>query len=226
MSFQESVSFPIKAETPRTSDEEEAFLCSSRGVDSLEHQEESSTVSKNEASTNEALLNIFRDELNEMRRQNDELKRTVQNLSEDLEQIQKSNGVDYLKNDAVDSDKKGDKMRSLRRSTLIIDDDGEQNFSLPRDTFSLMIVSKPFSSPWLIGVLTYAIQMSLFLLLGVELFVSSKKEGGILTAFAGLPSTEVSIAQFLVLLAIFFLQSDLVEATRCLFVLEDRHIRH
>jgi hypothetical protein len=108
------------------------------------------------------------------------------------------------------------------RSALNIENDGEQRVSLPNDTFSLMIVSKIRTSPWLIGLGIYSLQMVLLVFLCLEMFVFG---GNFLAQFPLKVDPLVSSAQFFVLLAIFFLQSDLVEAVVNLFVLSDDNLR-
>ena len=90
-------------------------------------------------------------------------------------------------------------LSSITRSKLKIDSDREQHLSLPLDTFSLMMVSKPCSGPWCIGFLFFAVQLILLILWCIKLF--TKKEC-FLTQFA-VPRPMVSFAQFSVLLAIF-----------------------
>ena len=111
---------------------------------------------------------------------------------------------------------------AMTRLTLDIDNDAQQHVSLPQDTFSLMMVSKPLSRSWWAGFGIYSLQITLLILLCREMFV----EKNIMTEFTETPSAAVSIAQFFVLLAIFALQSDLVESVRSLFILEALHIRY
>ena len=177
-----------------------------------------------------------RDELEQkLQRQNEDLERKLQRQQDDLEQMKqlvRANGIDIQQGASqADSGPSGGRTNLLQRSsstiirsTLNIGADGEQHYSLPQDTFSIMMVSNLYSGSWLLGFLVYVIQMTLFVLLCIEMF--TREEGGILAQFAEKPVAMVSWAQLLVLFAIFFLQSDLVEATRCIFMLKEQHMCH
>ena len=110
---------------------------------------------------------------------------------------------------------------AITRSALNIDNHGEQHMSLPQDTYSLMIVSKPYSNTWCIGFGIFTLQITLFILLLINM------TGDFLSLFnPKAPEWELVTAQFLILLAIFFLQGDLVEAIQCLFFLEETHVEY
>ena len=189
MPFLESISFPIRAEPARTSDEEEALFSSSRGGDDdissstttrTNRNDETLLESPVEQQQDEGAVNRkmseIEDELKEIQRQNDELKRKMQNLSDDLEfkmqhqneelerrleekltQLLHNSGMNNRENTTDAEQSRINRRNLLRsRSSLTIDADGKQIFSLPQDTFSLMMVSKPISGPWCIGLLVYA----------------------------------------------------------------------
>ena len=100
------------------------------------------------------------------------------------------------------------------------ENDDPNKVSLPQDTFSLMIVSKAGTSPWVAGFGIFALQMLLLVFVCWEMFF----DGNFLAQFPLKVKLRVSITQFFVLLAIFFLQTDLVEAARSLSMVNNEHI--
>ena len=95
------------------------------------------------------------------------------------------------------------------------EDDGQQQHKLsllPKDTYSLMMVSKRNTSPWMVGLCTYIFQMLLLLFLSVEITIDG---GNVLSHFPLKVDPKVSCVQFIVLLVLFFLtKRDLVVAAR------------
>ena len=127
----------------------------------------------------ERKVQLQNDEMEEMRRQNEDLK---QRLPEEMERLIRTyaNGPQQGSVE-TDSRPSGDRTNLLHRSsstivrsTLGIDADSEQHFFLPKDTFSLRMVSNPRSSTWSLGI-----KITLFILLCVEMF--TKKGNAILT---------------------------------------------
>jgi hypothetical protein len=106
---------------------------------------------------------------------------------------------------------------SMREITTEQKDDGKYDeVALPEDTFSLMMVSQFLSFPWLIGFGTFAFQMILLSFVCLDMFIY----GNFLAQFALRVDPIVSCAQFFVLFAVFFIQSDLIEAVRNILLLK------
>ena len=158
------------------------------------------------------------DEDHQMNEFNEMEERLLRKLGVELKQLV----ADYLNNGHIDDENEDDNSLPSRTLNNNILNDRDQDVSLHTDTYSLMMISKPFSRPWVIGLGIYALQMTLLVFVCREMFFDC--DFWFWVRFSSTPDPLLSCAQFLVLITIFFLQNDLVEVTRNLFVLNDDDI--
>jgi len=92
-----------------------------------------------------------------------------------------------------------------------IHDEDTVYLSLKRDTYSMMMISSPFSYTWIFAFVIFLLQLGLFLMILVEQTNQSKGSSMFNVPFRVSPF--VRFGQFLAILTLLTLQDDIIEAT-------------